>query len=110
MVEIISSESCLEWMLKLLGKKHSLISYRKTLDGDGYEYHVLINGSAEEIAEWREDICAWCLIDPPSSSGTMDNSHWLAPVMSRIQEQQLLMRLRTAGKAGTGPYKKRVRL
>ena len=38
MVEIISSESCLKWMLKVLGNKNSLISYRKTLDGDGYEF------------------------------------------------------------------------
>lgn len=110
MVEIISSEFCLKWMMKILGNKNSLISYRKTLDDDGYEYHVLINGNSEEIAEWREDICAWCLIDPPIPSGTMDNSHWLDPVMARIEEQRLLMSLLSAGKTETGLDKKRRRL
>ncbi|HID8404804.1 TPA: hypothetical protein ACXIJH_005170 [Serratia marcescens] len=93
MTEIIGSESLLQRIALLVQLSSDKALYRKTKDAEGQDYFLILNAHGDEVAEWDEQQCDWCLVKPPRPTGATENAIDLGPVLARIEQQTLKMEL-----------------
>ncbi|RHW56194.1 hypothetical protein AUM81_22420 [Cronobacter sakazakii] len=95
MVEIISSEEHLLRIVFLILLNNHEARYRRSIDAEGNDYHLIINEHGDEVAEWDDQLCEWHLVIPLRKTRDTMNSIDLAPVVARIEKQILKMRTKT---------------